>query len=217
MSVSNQGLASRADTNAWQPASSQALAAILEAGVNAVIIERDANPAMELELAALQPAALAMSRDPLEPANARQVLGGRLAQAGYDPQAFPLWLDDMVALVAWFQALLPLRTINARLEGVTGDGCRRFHVDRNRLRLLCTYRGATTRWVEDCDVERAALYACEPNERVVPGGREHAVPERAVLVMKGEAWPGNGGRGCVHRSPPASLSSAGRILLALDF
>ncbi|WP_280109885.1 DUF1826 domain-containing protein [Azospirillum sp. B506] len=37
-----------------------------------------------------------------------------------------------------------------------------------------------------------------------------------VALLKGEGWPGNRGRGLVHRSPPAAPSGAPRLLLCLD-
>jgi hypothetical protein len=36
-----------------------------------------------------------------------------------------------------------------------------------------------------------------------------------VLLLKGDAWPKNEGRGAIHRSPPDSLNQR-RVLLTLD-
>jgi hypothetical protein len=36
------------------------------------------------------------------------------------------------------------------------------------------------------------------------------------VLLKGDAWPGNEGRGAVHRSPAVRGNDAKRVLLAID-
>ncbi|WP_272910986.1 DUF1826 domain-containing protein [Falsiroseomonas oryziterrae] len=38
----------------------------------------------------------------------------------------------------------------------------------------------------------------------------------AAAILKGEAYPGNAGFGCIHRSPPAAPGAGARLLLCLD-
>jgi hypothetical protein len=38
----------------------------------------------------------------------------------------------------------------------------------------------------------------------------------AVAILKGEAYPGNAGAGCIHRSPPAGPGRRARLLLCID-
>ncbi len=102
----------------------------------------------------------------------------------------------------------PALTIVASFGPVRDDLCRKFHVDWVALRLLTTWIGPGTEWLADADVDRSRLgpsAACptEANRAVLrsPLAMRSARPGQ-VLLMKGEAWPGNAGRGLVHRSPP---------------
>jgi hypothetical protein len=91
---------------------------------------------------------------------------------------------------------------------VRDDQCRKFHVDWVVLRLLTTWVGPGTEWLDDGDVDRrhVGASACCPvdaNKAIVR--RPDAIRRASageVLMMKGEKWPGNEGRGVVHRSPP---------------
>lgn len=89
--------------------------------------------------------------------------------------------------------------------------CPRFHVDHVPLRLLTTYAGAGSEWLEEGRLDRARLqveHAPVDNIRRLSAGE--------VAVLKGEKWLGNEGRGLIHRSP---LTPAGerRLLLSLDW
>ena len=91
---------------------------------------------------------------------------------------------------------------------VRDDQCRKFHVDWVVLRLLTTWVGPGTEWLDDADVDRrhVGASACCPDDANKAIVRRPDAIRRAhageVLLMKGEAWPGNSGRGVVHRSPP---------------
>jgi len=138
------------------------------------------------------------------------------------PGARPL-LDDAVMFALWFKDLSSVQTVRFKLERVVGDECRAFHCDRNALRLISTYRGPTTEVALNDNVVRSALGQAGresfdiTNARVVK--RAHDVfrlPVGAVAVMKGDAYPGNEGRGLVHRSPPLTGSGLVRVRLVVD-
>ena len=118
--------------------------------------------------------------------------------------------------------LLDAATIGFRLEVVGKAMCPRLHVDRVGIRLLCTYRGPGTGWVEDASVDRRFLGAAsggQPDETsglLLAGHRIEAIPPFAVALLKGSLWQGNGGRGIVHRSPAVAAEQAPRVLLAMD-
>ncbi len=101
-----------------------------------------------------------------------------------------------------------------------GAMCPRLHVDRVGIRMLCTYRGPGTEWVDDAAVDRRFLGAAsggKPDEvsgLLRPGHRIERVPPFAVALLKGSLWQGNGGRGIVHRSP--GVGEGLRVLVALD-
>lgn len=119
---------------------------------------------------------------------------------------------DIARLASLFGEIAGTTAVRIRLEAIDGPGCRLFHADHVGLRLLCTYAGPATEWVPDDAVDRAAL---GDNARAIT--RHSAVrrlPRFAVGVLKGEAFPGNAGRGIIHRSPP--VRSSPRLLLCID-
>ena len=143
---------------------------------------------------------------------------GRLpAGAGRDALA-----ADIALLADMLAELLDAASIGYRLEVVGKAMCPRLHVDRVGIRLLCTYRGPGTEWVEDASVDRRFLGAASggrPDETsglLMPGYRIDAIPPFAVALLKGSLWQGNGVRGIVHRSPAVAADDAPRVLLAMD-
>lgn len=105
---------------------------------------------------------------------------------------------DMRFLAGLFSALSLRAIVRVRLEGITGDACRKWHADAIRLRMLCTYRGRGTEW-RDGD------------------GAPSTVDAPSVALMKGEGFAK--GAGCVHRSPPVSRlpeAERRRLLLVVD-
>jgi hypothetical protein len=119
---------------------------------------------------------------------------------------------DIASLAALFAEIAGTARVRIRLDAIHGPACRLFHADHVGLRLLCTYAGPGTEWVPDHAVDRAAL---GDNARAI--SRHSAVrrlPRFAVGLFKGEAFPGNAGRGIVHRSPP--VRGTPRLLLCID-
>jgi hypothetical protein len=143
-------------------------------------------------------------------------MGALLKGQGLDPQAFSGWLADLRGLADHFFSVGAGRDVTARLETTDHDGCRRYHVDRTHLRLLCTYRGPGTEWLTDEQVDRDAQANGAPNERIVRFGEPSRFQPFWVGILKGDAYPGNGGRGLVHRSPPIAGSGQTRLLFCLD-
>lgn len=126
---------------------------------------------------------------------------GVLAALG---QPVPMALAaDMTRLASVFAAITGQDRVRVRLDGVTHDSCRRFHMDAIGLRLLCTYRGAGTQWT-----------MCGPDCRV-----PHQAPACSVALLKGARHVPPPPAGCLHRSPPVSLlpeHRRARILLCID-
>ncbi len=120
---------------------------------------------------------------------------------------------DIARLGRLFADLLGAAAVRVRLEAIDGPACRLFHADHVALRLLCTYAGPGTEWVPDEAVDRRRLGDNGAAIRTPSAVRR--LPRFAVGLFKGEAWPGNAGRGVVHRSAPADPSRP-RLLLCLD-
>jgi hypothetical protein len=143
---------------------------------------------------------------------------GRLpAGAGRDALA-----ADLGLLAEMFGELLDAPTIGLRLEVVGKAMCPRLHIDRVGIRLLCTYRGPGSEWVEDAAVDRRFLGAASgglPDETsglLLPGHRIERIPPFAVALLKGSLWQDSGGLGIVHRSPAVPEGQGPRVLVALD-
>lgn len=102
-------------------------------------------------------------------------------------------------LATRFAALMGCDTVRVRLEGVTGNACRKVHADYTDLRLICTLAGPGTDYTVGDDPD-AAL------QRVATG---------AVALFKGHMFaPGHSA--CLHRSPPIEGSGERRLVVVID-
>lgn len=129
---------------------------------------------------------------------------------------------DIAAQAHRLAGLLDRRHVHARLSVIADDACRKLHADHVSIRLLCTYVGPGTEWVEDADVVRSNL--CRIDVDVPTANRSVLRRPDAirrcgagdVLLLKGDAYRGNQGRGAVHRSPPIEGSGTARLVLKID-
>lgn len=99
-----------------------------------------------------------------------------------------------------------------RIEVLFGAMCPRWHVDQVGLRLLVTLRGPATEWLDEAGADRSQL-GSERVMRDATGIRRASAGD--ILLLKGERWPGNAGRGVIHRSPCID-DDAPRIVVAFD-
>lgn len=193
------------------------LAAIFQPEVNLAWLPRDPNPAIAayfdnpqvlqalgsgLRLRLMRGEALDADRLPYAP--------GRHAV-----------LREMDSLVELLTDLLDCDQIGLRLEVLQRAMCPRFHVDRVGIRLLCSYRGAGTEYLPGQAADRrllgrADLRSDEEAGLILNPAECLSLPAFAIALVKGEAWPGNTGRGAIHRSPAVHPGHAPRVLLALD-
>jgi hypothetical protein len=142
------------------------------------------------------------------------------AAVAADPAAAAAFTADVRELARMFALLTGASRLGVRLVRLQGPMCPRFHTDYVGLRLLMTYCGTGTEWLEESHVDRRFLghRSGGKDDRASGLLRAGAVvqrlPEFAVGLLKGEAWPGNRGRGIVHRSP--ADRDQPRILLSID-
>jgi hypothetical protein len=116
-------------------------------------------------------------------------------------------IRELAEVAELYADLLGCPRIGLRWEVTSAAMCPRFHTDRVGIRLLCTYRGPGTEWIDPA--------AADTGAEIAAGRIRHAQPFDLVL-LKGEAWPGHEGFGAVHRSPGVPPEAAPRVLLALD-
>lgn len=186
-------------------------------GKSLVIWDRPVLPAIGLELENVGADAFPDVRARVHSGKVRDGLAALISAQGYDAlSAFPGWLDNMTRLSEVFFDFAGHRPVTVRLETLARTGCPRFHVDHSYLRLVCTYRGPGTEWLDDAQVDRAAQASGAPNEAIVRFGHPRCMPTFAVGLMKGYGYPGCADAGLVHRSPAVEPGDPARVLFCLD-
>jgi hypothetical protein len=189
--------------------SAAALIRIRDAGVNLALWPRPPRRAVRREAAGL------LAHAPFSvTAEARAGCVGSVLAAAL-PAAAPSLAADIGALASAFAAIAGASRVHARLEALADAGCPVFHADHVGLRLLCTYAGPGTEWVPEPAVNRAGLRSGDNRRIVARRADVRRLSPFCVGLFKGEAFPGNAGRGIVHRSSPAT-ARAPRLLLCLD-
>ena len=129
---------------------------------------------------------------------------------------------DIALLVEMFCCLFDLKRAGLRLKILDKPMCPRFHVDKIPCRLVTTYQGVATQWLNHSDVDRSKLGTGNLGKPDEESGlfkslnNINQLNQGDVALLKGEYWDENEGAGLVHRSPPVAENEQ-RLLLTLDF
>jgi hypothetical protein len=135
-------------------------------------------------------------------------LAGALSEARFEgePELHRALAQDAAQLAKHFCTAMNLTRFELRLELVRTDSCRKFHADYVTARLITTYVGEGTDWLDAADAARVA-----------EGGHPQRINRLApfdVGLFKGKLATG---RPAIHRSPPIAETAAGaRLLLVLN-
>lgn len=178
-----------------------ALDAIHAPDCAAVILARPHDPALSNWLAGLPPDSLPQMREVLRPEDIRAALE-QLCAALPDCNERARFIDDVTALAVRFAQLMAAPRLRLRLEVVTGNACRKFHIDYVTARLVCTWRGTGSQY-------GLAAIGAEPDHI-------HTVPTGQPILLRGTRWPTTPPSDLKHRSPPIEGSGERRLLLVLD-
>lgn len=140
-------------------------------------------------------------------ANLPALLAEGLVQGGYggSPALHATLIGDAALLAERFCAAMDLATLELRLEVVRTDSCRKFHADYVTARLITTYVGEGTDWLDDGDAAHVAAGAAP--ERV------HRLNTFDVGLFKGKLATDHP---AIHRSPPIADTGAVRLLLVMN-
>ena len=136
------------------------------------------------------------------------LLAQGLAQSGYGGTRtlHAALIADAAMLAERFCAAMELATFELRLEVVRTDSCRKFHADYVTARLITTYVGEGTDWLDEADVARVA--AGQQPEHI------HRLAPFDVGLFKGKLATDHP---AIHRSPPIGETEGGaRLLLVLN-
>ena len=117
-------------------------------------------------------------------------------------------VDDISALVHTFSEITQSEMVDVRLEHIDHDSCWRFHTDVVDLRLLTTYLGPGTEWVNPRHAHKAI-----DHQKQYSGPLEQ-LKLNEVAIFKGKIASETDG--IVHRSPPIEDSGKSRLLLCLN-
>ena len=109
-----------------------------------------------------------------------------------------------------------------RLTREEDDACALFHPDTLSLRMICTYAGPGTQWLENDNVRRHELGSqgrsdeAATNAAVIDPARIRTISTGHVVLFKGRLWPGEEENALIHRSPQVHSRGNYRILLRVD-
>ena len=181
----------------------EGLSALHRPGCAAAIWRRQPLPGVQSWIDGLDPEVLPPARVILRPAAVRDAASEVCDASGtpVGPERDRL-VDDIAALAYIFAGLMRARWLRLRLDVVTTNACRRFHIDAVTARLVCTYRGTGTQYGISTD-------AAQPP-------RIFTVPTGAPILLRGTLWPENPRSGLLHRSPPIEGTGETRLVLVLD-
>lgn len=144
---------------------------------------------------------------------------GLLPDAEHLP-GYPDFCKDVARLVGLYCDLFDLKRVGIRLRTLNHAMCPKFHFDSVTCRLICTYGGIGTQWLEDAYIDRRKLgtgsggLCDEESGLILDPDAVQTMPSYAIGLFKGSHWEGNELHGVVHRSPQINSP---RLLLTLDF
>lgn len=169
----------------------------------ATIWRRQLSPEFQTWIDGLDPMHLPKGRLVLRPTAVRDAVGHLCDIARMDDTVERRWLEhDIADLATRFADFMRVPYLRVRLDVISTNACRKFHIDAIHARLICTYRGTGTQYGVPTDGE-------DP-ERVF------TVATGAPMVMRGTLWPQNPPLGLRHRSPPIAGTGETRLVLVLD-
>lgn len=133
-------------------------------------------------------------------------LKSEFEEAGYPRTAQRTALvADIVDLAVRYAEIMELDALSVRLAVVTTNSCRKFHGDYVKARLITTYVGTGTQWLDSDDVNRVARG--EQPQRI------YTLSAGDVGLFKGKMWTQTP---AIHRSPPIEGTDETRLMLVLD-
>ncbi|MEL6169010.1 MAG: DUF1826 domain-containing protein [Pseudomonadota bacterium] len=182
---------------------SASLGAFLDPGCSAAVWSRQTPSKVQSWLDGLDPALLPCGRVVLGSNAVARTVGHLFDLAGMPVGSERDWLQrDIVDLAEVFADLMQVKYLRLRLDAVTTNACRKFHVDAITARLVCTYRGTGTQY-------GFSTNGSDP-------GRLFTVQTGAPILLRGTLWPSEPASGLLHRSPPIEGSGETRLVLVLD-
>ena len=185
------------------------LAAINELNMELVVWQRVLPSRLKTWLERLDASQIPDVRVLVKPSDFRRAIEPHLDECGMPPGDMrDLLIGDIDDLVSAFAGITRSDLVDVRLDRISNDACSKFHRDCVEARVLTTYRGPATEWVQPQHAARALR-----EQKQFKGPIEH-LRNNDVAIFKGScAGPGSG---IVHRSPPIAGTGRTRMLLCLN-
>ncbi|MEL6690906.1 MAG: DUF1826 domain-containing protein [Pseudomonadota bacterium] len=184
-------------------ASPRGLQAIEGAGCAAAIWQREPLESFLKWVEALPAKDLPKARIILRPHDVRHAMADLVESYGLvDCAEREMLVDDVAALAQIFATLMDAPYLRLRLDVISTNACRKFHVDTLTARLICTYRGTGTQYG----------HASEDGDPV----EIHTTSTGSPMIMRGALWPTEASPEVLHRSPPIEGTGETRLVLVLD-
>ena len=180
-----------------------ALGMCLQPGCAAAIWRRQTPPDVQSWLDGIDGEALPRARVVLPRHAVGEVVQQLFDMANLTDGAERAWLQqDIIGLADILSDLMNARYLWLRLDVVTTNGCRKFHIDVATARLVCTYRGTGTQYGDSSDGD-------DPR-------RVFTVQTGAPILLRGTLRPTEPPSSLLHRSPPIEGTGETRFVLVLD-
>ena len=113
------------------------------------------------------------------------------------------WLvQDIIRLSRLFSNLMNVDYLRLRMEVVSTNSCRKFHIDAVKSRLICTYRGQGTQYGKSIDRNDPKQF--------------NTTPTSSPILLRGTLWTENNSIMILHRSPPIEGTGETRFVFVID-
>lgn len=124
------------------------------------------------------------------------------------------FIEDVAMAVDMISCLFDLDQVGLRLLVLNKTMCPRFHADKVPCRLVTTYAGKGTEWLDREGIDRLTSETSKVS--VAEHDTIQRLSEGDIALLKGDGWEGNGGLSVIHRLPSLNDNDT-RLLLTLDF
>lgn len=187
----------------------KALSGISRPEKDLVVWRRSIPSSISNWLEKIEPSQLPDFRILVRPSDVRRAIEPQLNTNGMSStNEQNLFIDDISNLVSVFADITHSQFVDVRLDRISHDACWKFHRDSVETRLLTTYVGPSTEWVDPAYAEQALQ-----EQRDYEGPLER-LGVNDVAVFSGSL--SKSGDGIVHRSPPIEGTKITRLLLCLN-
>ena len=177
-----------------------ALGMCLQPGCAAAIWRRQTPPDVQSWLDGIDGEALPRARVVLPRHAVGEVVQQLFDMENLTDGAERAWLQqDIIGLADILSDLMNARYLRLRLDVVTTNACRKFHIDVATARLVCTYRGTGTQYGVSSDGD-------DPR-------RVFTVQTGAPILLRGTLRPTEPPSSLLHRSPPIEGTGETRFVL----